>query len=262
MPAAKSDYAEVNGVRMYYEVHGEGGTPLVLLHGAVSAIPTSFGKFLPGLAEGRQVIAVEFQAHGRTADIDRPLTVEALAGDIIAFLEQQHLGPVDLFGYSMGAGVAFEVAAQRPDLVRKVVAASVSYNADGLHPGLLAGLDMVTADMMVGSPFHDEYLRLAPNPDDHPKQVEQMKHMNRSIKDWPAERVQALEPPILVIIGDSDIVTPEHAVELFRLLGGGVIGDQVGLPKSQLAILPGTTHVTVAYRDDLIVPMVTAFLDA
>src|SRR5438876_6729505 len=133
---AHGQYASVNGLNMYYEVHGA-GRPLVLLHGALSAIDTSFGKVLPSLAKSRQVVAIEQQAHGHTADIDRPLTIEQMADDTVALLHQLELDEVDFFGYSMGAGIALQIAVRRPDLVRKLVLASPAYSRDGLHPGLL-----------------------------------------------------------------------------------------------------------------------------
>jgi pimeloyl-ACP methyl ester carboxylesterase len=246
---------------MYYEVHGS-GQPLVLLHGAFSAIGTSFGKLLPGLAETRQVIAVDLQAHGRTADIDRPLSLEALADDVAALIAYLGLTSADIFGYSMGAGVALHLAIRHPAVVRKLVLASVTYQMSGMHPGLMDGMGEMTHEALVGSPWHAEYLAIAPRPEDFPALFRKKTAMDRGIQDVPAETIAAITAPTLLIIGDSDIVRPEHAVELFRLLGGGVAGDIAGLPSSQLAILPGTTHVTVVDRADLLLPMLPPFLDA
>ncbi|MGA7733312.1 MAG: alpha/beta hydrolase [Chloroflexia bacterium] len=258
---AVGKYAPVNGLQMYYEVHGE-GQPLVLLHGAFSAIGTSFGKVLPGLASSRQVIGVELQAHGRTADIDRPLSLEQMADDVAALLQHLKIESADLFGYSMGAAVALHVAIRHPRVVRKLVFASATYNLAGVHPGLMEGLGEMTPEMMFGSPWHDEYLRIAPDPDHFATLFAKKTQMDRGIEDVPAETVAAIKAPILIVIGDSDLVRPEHAVEMFRLLGGGVFGDMVPLPNSQLAILPGTTHVTLLGRADWLVSMVTEFLDA
>jgi pimeloyl-ACP methyl ester carboxylesterase len=259
---AKTGYAPVNGVQMYYEIHGT-GQPLVLLHGAFSAIGTSFGQVLPGLAETRQVIGFELQGHGHTADIDRPLTIEGMADDVAAAIGQLGLEPADVFGYSTGAAVALQLVIRHPEVVRKLVLASVTYTMDGVHPGLMAGLGEMTPEMMHGSPWHEEYLRIAPHPEDFPRLFAKKTEMDRQIKDVPAEKVGAIEAPTLLIIGDSDLVRPEHAVEMFRLLGGGVFGDTLaGLPDSQLAILPGTSHVTLVNRADLLVPMITSFLDA
>jgi len=255
-------YASVNGLQMYYEIHGT-GQPLVLLHGAFSAIGTSFGQLLPGLAQTRQVIAFEFQAHGRTADIDRPLSLEALADDVAAALQQLGIEQADIGGYSTGAAVALHVAIRHPGLVRKLVLASVSYNLGGIHPGLMDGLGETKAEMMHGSPWHTEYLQIAPHPENFATLFAKKTQMDKGIRDLPAEAIQALKMPTLLVIGDSDLVRPEHAVEMFRLLGGGVFGDMPpGLPASQLAILPGTSHVSLVHRADLLLPILTSFLDA
>ncbi len=260
--APQTGYASVNGLEMYYEIHGA-GQPLVLLHGAFSAIGTSFGKLLPSLAESRQVIAFELQAHGRTADIDRPLTIEQMADDTAAALQQLGIEDADIFGYSMGAGVALQVAIRHPEVVRKLVLASVTYNKSGVHPGLMDGLAEMKPEMMYGSMWHEEYTQIAPHPEDFPTLFAKKTQMDQEIQDLPAEAIEAIDSPTLLIIGDSDLVRPEHAVEMFRLLGGGVFGDTpAGLPNSQLAVLPGTSHVTVVERADLLLAMIPAFLDA
>jgi pimeloyl-ACP methyl ester carboxylesterase len=255
------NYAEVNGLNMYYEIHGT-GQPLVLLHGAFSAIGTSFGKVLPSLAETRRVIAVELQAHGRTADIDRPLRYELMADDTAALLRHLKIEHADLFGYSIGAGVALQVAIRHPEAVRKLVLASATYNSGGLHPGVLAGIEHLTPEALAGTPFQEEYARTAPNPEDWPTLIAKMKELDGKVQDWLPEDVRSIEAPTLLIIGDSDIVRPEHAVEMFRLFGGGVAGDVAGLPNSQLAVLPGTTHVTLVNRADWLLSMIGEFLDA
>jgi pimeloyl-ACP methyl ester carboxylesterase len=258
---ASSGYAPVNGLEMYYEIHGT-GRPVVLVHGALSAIGTSFGQVLPALAASRQVVAVELQAHGHTADIDRPLTIEQLASDTAALVRHLGIGQADLFGYSLGAAVAFQVALQHPELVRKLVAMSLTYNQDGLHPGLLDGIDNLKPEDLEGSPFQQEYASIAPKPENWPTLIEKNKRLDHDFAGWPAEAVRSLQAPTLLVIGDSDIVRPEHAVEMFRLLGGGVMGDVAGLPRSQLAILPGSTHITVAYRGEWLASMIDEFLDA
>jgi pimeloyl-ACP methyl ester carboxylesterase len=260
---AKAGYAEVNGLKMYYEIHGQGGVPLVLLHGAFSAIGTSFGQLLPGLAKTRQVIGFELQAHGHTADIDRPLSMETMADDVAAALDQLGIQQTDIFGYSMGAGVALRVAIGHPELVRKLVIASVAYSASGVHPGLMDGLAQMKPEMMFGSPWHEEYLRIAPQPEYFATFFAKKTQMDLATKDLPAEAIAAIKAPTLLIVGDSDLVRPEHAVEMFRLLGGGVFGDMPpGLPNSQLAILPGTSHVSIVSRADLLLPIIPRFLDA
>ncbi|GHO87505.1 alpha/beta fold hydrolase [Dictyobacter formicarum] len=255
------NYAPVNGLQMYYEIHGT-GRPLVLLHGAMSAIDTSFGKLLAGLAATRQVIAIEQQAHGRTADVDRPLTMEQMAEDTAALLRHIGVEEADFFGYSMGAGIALQIAIAHPKLVRKLVLTSVTYNNEGFHPGLLAGMETLKPEDLVGSPFYEEYINIAPRPQDWPQLVSKVKQLDSAMPDLSPEVIRAIKAPTLLIIGDSDIIRPEHIVEMFRLFGGGVAGDVVGLPHSQLAILPGTTHVTTVYRADLLLPIIPPFLDA
>jgi pimeloyl-ACP methyl ester carboxylesterase len=256
-------YAPVNGLEMYYEIHGTGqGQPLVLIHGAFSAIGTSFGEVLPGLARSRQVIGLELQAHGRTADIDRPLSIEQMADDTAAALEHLGIEQADIFGYSMGAGVALHVLLRHPKAVRKLVFASASFNLGGVHPGLMEGLGEMTPEMMFGSPWHDEYMRIAPDPGHFATFFAKKTQMDRNTKDVSAEAVAAINAPVLIVIGDSDLVRPEHAVEMFRLLGGGVFGDVAGMPSSQLAVLPGTMHSNLTQRADLLLAIIPPFLDA
>ncbi|MCI0551560.1 MAG: alpha/beta hydrolase [Anaerolineae bacterium] len=258
----KKGYASVNGLDMYYEIQGK-GQPLVLLHGAFSAIGTSFGELLPQLARTRQVIAFELQAHGRTADIDRPLTLEQMADDVAAALQHLGIEQADIFGYSMGADVGLHLAIRHPNAARKLVLASVTYNLGGVHPGLMEGLGEMKPEMMFGSPWHEEYIQIAPHPENFAALFAKKTQMDRQIKDLPAEAIRAIKAPTLLIIGDSDLVRPEHAVEMFRLLGGGVFGDTpAGLPNSQLAVLPGTSHITLVNRTEFLLPMITSFLDA
>ena len=258
----RTGYAPVNGLNMYYELHGE-GQPLVLLHGAFSAIGTSFENVLPGLAETRQVIGLEMQAHGRTADIDRPLSPEQMADDTVAALEHLGIEKADFFGYSMGSDVALHVVVRHPDVVRKLVLASATYTLSGVHPGLMDCLAEMKPEMMFGSPWHEEYMRIAPRPEDFAVLFEKKTRMDRELEDFSAEAISAIKAPTLLIIGDSDLVRPEHAVEMFRLLGGGVFGDTpAGLPASQLAVLPGTSHVTLVHRADLLLSIIPPFLDA
>jgi pimeloyl-ACP methyl ester carboxylesterase len=256
---AKSGYLPVNGLDMYYEIHGT-GQPLVLLHGAFSAMGTSFGAVLPGLAETRQVIGLEMQAHGRTADIDRPLSLEQMADDTAAALQRLGVEQADIFGYSMGAAVALHTAIRHPRVVRKLVLASITYNLSGVHPGIMDGLGEMSSEMLVGSPWHDEYLRIAPDPGHFATFFAKKNQMDRNIQDIPADTIAAIKAPVLIIIGDSDLVRPEHAVEMFRLLGGGVFGDMSPMPASQLAILPATTHVSLASRAELLLAIIRPFL--
>ena len=262
---SKGNYAEVNGLNIYYEIHGS-GQPLVVLHGAYMTIDL-MGEVVPALAESRQLIAVELQGHGHTADIDRPLSYELMADDIAALIEHLAIEKADLFGYSMGGGVALQVAIRHPEVVRKLVVASASYTSEGMHPELLEMIPTLTPEAFAGSPIEEAYLRSAPNPDDFPTLVAKMKRLDMEPFAWPAEDIGGIAAPTLLIVGDSDAIRLEHAVELFRLLGGGVMGDLAGLPKSQLAVLPGTTHFVpagsgVLEHADWLVSMIVPFLDA
>jgi pimeloyl-ACP methyl ester carboxylesterase len=258
--APRTGYAPVNGLNMYYEIHGT-GQPLVVLHGAFMTIEL-MGKLIPELARSRQVIAVEFQAHGHTADIDRPLTYEQLADDAAALMRHLDIGNADIYGYSMGGGAALQVALRHPELVRKLVIVSASYSRDGWYPEVWSAIEQITPELFDGTPWREAYDRTAPDPGAFPALVTKMTQLDGTPFHWSADAVRAITAPTFIIIGDSDGTTPEHAVEMFRLRGGGVFGDLAGLPAAQLAILPGTTHVGMLDRADWIVAMVTSFLDA
>jgi pimeloyl-ACP methyl ester carboxylesterase len=261
---AQSDqtgYASVNGLEMYYETHGT-GRPLVLLHGALMTIE-QFGDVLPSLAKTRQVIAIEQQAHGRTADVDRPFSYEQMADDTVALLRQLKIEDADIFGYSMGGALALQIAMEHPELVRKLVVAAAAYSNEGVYPEVLEGIEDLKPEDLAGSPWQEAYAGVAPNPEDWPRLLAKVQELDRGFEGWSPEAISSIDAPTLVIIGDADIVRPEHAVEMLRLLGGGVPGDLGGgLPRSQLAVLPGTTHVTLINRADWLASMITAFLDA
>ncbi|MEU1242430.1 alpha/beta hydrolase [Micromonospora parva] len=246
---------------IYSEAHGNGeGRPLVLIHGALSGIGTSFGTILPSLAKTRRVIAVELQAHCHTPDVDRPLTVEHFAADVVELLDRLGIGRADVFGWSMGAAVALRLGTHHADRVGRLVLASVSFDEDGLHPGLLDGIQDLQPEHLYGSEFHEEYLRTAPDPAGWATLVTKMKVLDANLPRWTPEQVRALAAPTMIVLGDADIVQPEHAVRMFRLLGGAVPGDLTGLPACRLAILPGTTHTTIPQRADWLAPMIDEFL--
>jgi pimeloyl-ACP methyl ester carboxylesterase len=254
------NYAEVNGLKMYYEIHGA-GFPLIVLHGAFMTIG-AMGALVPALSETRQVVAVELQGHGHTADIDRLLSYEQLADDVAALMRHLDIEWADVFGYSMGGGAALQLAMRHPALVRKLVVASASSTSDGVYPEVWAGIERITPELFEGSPWKEEYDRVAPNPDAFPTLVEKMKQLDGQPFAWAADEIRAISAPTMVIVGDSDGTTPEHAVELFRLRGGGVFGDLAGLPSARLAVLPGTTHVGLIDRADWLASMIVEFLEA
>jgi len=253
VPAFQSGYAQVNGLKMYYEIHGSdtrGSAPLILLHGGGSTIETTFGKMLPALAKDRQVIAFEQQGHGHTADIDRPFTFEQSAEDTVALLRHLKIGKADFFGYSNGGHIALEIALRHPDVVRKLVFESIMIEREGSGPGFWASFMHAKLEDMPLE-LREAYLKAAPHPEDLPvffaKSVQRM----RDFKGWTPQEVQSIEAPTLIIIGDHDIVRPEHAVMMFRLI-----------PNARLAILPDTDHMTIVKRSELLLPMVGAFLDS
>jgi len=261
----RGDYAEVNGLRMYYEVHGD-GRPLVMLHGAYMTAG-DWGPLLPGLVGRRRAIVPELQGHGRTADADRPITYEGMADDVAALLGSLGLEEADVLGFSMGGGVAIQLAIRYPRVVRRLVVLSASYTSDGMQPGLHEMIPSITPEVFAGSPIEEAYLEVAPNPEDFPKLVEKLRQLDMTPFDWGAENVRGVEAPTLLVVGDADAVTLEHAVSMFRLLGGGAMGDLAGLPASQLAVLPGTTHFVpqgsgVLDRAEWLLSMIPPFLDA
>ncbi len=258
-------YASVGDLSIYYEIHGE-GRPTVLLHGAYMTAGM-FGPLLPGLAGTRQVIVPEMQGHGRTADIDRPITYEQMADDTAGLIRHLELESADVVGYSMGGGVALQLAIRHPSLVRRLVVASAGYRYDAMPAEAIEMFPSITPEMFAGSPFEQAYHELAPNPGDFPKLVEKLKELDTTPFAWPDEDVRAIAAPTLIIAGDSDVVRLEHVVGFFKLRGGGVMGDLAGLPESQLAVLPGTTHFIppgsgLLDRADWLLAMIPPFLDA
>lgn len=256
----RTGYAPVNGLQMYYEIHGE-GRPTLLLHGAYGTTGL-WGELLPGLAAGRQIIAADPQGHGRTTDIDRPIRYESMADDYAALLDHLGIEQVDVIGYSMGGGTALRLAIQHPERIRRQVVASASYRSDGVYPEIWEMIGTITPEMFAGSPYEEAYKAVAPQPENFPTLVEKLKDLDVQPFDWSAD-MPSIQAPTLTIIGDADIVTPEHAVKMLRVLGGGITGSMLdGSPRSQLAILPNTAHQGVGTRTELLLAMIPAFLDA
>jgi pimeloyl-ACP methyl ester carboxylesterase len=259
----RTGFAPVNGLEMYYEVHGD-GPPLLLLHGAYMTA-AGMAPLVPGLAERRRVVVPEQQGHGHTADVDRPITYEQMADDSAALLEHLGIEQADVVGYSMGAGIALQIAIRHPARVRRLVAASASFTYDGMHAAATEMFPTITPELFAGSPMEVEYLRAAPKPGDFPKLVEKLVDLDSTPFDWTND-VRGITAPTLIVVGDSDVVRLEHVVELFGLLGGGVMGDLAGMPTSQLAVLPGTSHFMppgsgVLDRADWLLAMIAEFLE-
>ena len=254
-------YAPVNGLNMYYEVHG-GGEPVVLLHGAFMTIANNWDGWISELSKTRQVIAVEMQGHGRTADVPREITPENLADDVAALLNYLTIPRADLIGYSMGGGVAMQVAIRHPDKVRRAVIISSTFRRDGMVTEGLDALSKLTADDFTGTPIEADYKKLSPTPDAFPRLVQRVLAPASKGYDFGADKLKATTAPMFFIHGDADGVRLAHVAEMFRLKGGEIHGDIKPRPASRLAILPNTTHVTLMERMPIIVPMVNDFLDA
>jgi len=256
------NYASVNGMKMYYEIHGKATpntVPLVVLHGAYMNIP-AMGAIIPRLAETHKVYALELQGHGRTTDIDRPITYPNLADDVAAFMDAVGLKKADVFGYSMGAAAGLQLAIRHPAKVNKLVAASVAYDAEGWQPEFKAFIPQMTVEMIVGMPFAEDYRKLAPNPAGFPALVKKLIQLEKEPMAWEKE-VRAMRTPVLIISGDADVAILEHSVAMFRLLGGGVMGDMgKPLPASRLAVLPATSHTAVITQTDLLLGFIEPFL--
>jgi len=254
-------YAPVNGLKMYYEVHGS-GDPVVLLHGSFMTITDNWPQWIGELSKTRKVIAVEMQGHGRTADIKRDFSYENLADDVAALLDHLKIPSADLIGYSMGGGVAMQCAIRHPEKVRKVVSISARFRQDGLVKEGLDAFPKLTPEAFKDSPIEIEYKKLSPTPDKFADLVNHIKAMALRQYAFGADKLKATQAPMFFIHGDADGVRLDHIAEMYRLKGGEIHGDMRPRSASRLTILPDTTHVTLMNRMSIIVPMVNDFLDA
>lgn len=262
--APRTGYAPVNGIDFYYEIHGEGGQPLILSHGGLGTIEMIFADLLPRLAATRQVIAVELQAHGHTADGGREMTYEIMGDDIAALVAHLGLENADVLGFSLGGGAALQTAIRHPEKVRKLVLISTPFKRTGWYPEVLEGMATVNAQSamyMLETPMYEAYARVAPKPEEWPVLAEKVGALLKRDYDWSADLAR-LPMPVQLIFGDSDSISPAHAAEMFALLGGGKAdGFEKGKPESQLAILPHTHHIEINTRADLLTPLILPFLD-
>jgi len=262
--ASNTGYAPVNGLKMYYEIHGE-GMPLIVIHGGFGSTGM-LGPVVPQLAKTRQVIAVDMQGHGRTGDIDRPLEFDLLASDIAALAGHLKHSRVDVMGYSLGGAVALHTAINYPDTVRKLVVVSEAFRSDGWYPEVLAGfkrLGTQSAEQLRHTPLYSAYCAVSPNPEDWSALHDKYRCLLAPEYDWSDDVAGMDTTPALIVFGDADAIQPSHAVEFFELLGGGRRDggwDGSGIPKSRLAILPGETHYNLLSAP-LLSPIVAAFLD-
>jgi len=262
--ACSGQYAEVNGINLYYETHGT-GRPMILLHGGLGS-GEMFGPILPSLTEHHQVIAVDLQGHGRTADIDRPIDVRLMADDVAALIDHLGLQKPDVVGYSLGGGVALQVAIKYPEKVRRLVSASANIRRSAIYPEMLEQQGQVSAaaaDFLKGTPMFELYQRVAPRPEDFPRLLDKIGQSMAKDFDL-TDEVRGLRVPTLVVAADADMAPPSHYTEIFNLLDGGLrdggwMGE--GRPKGghALAILPGLTHYNLL--SPLFAAVTLAFLD-
>jgi pimeloyl-ACP methyl ester carboxylesterase len=260
--APQTGYAPVNGLNLYYEIHGT-GAPLILLHGGFGATGM-FGDLLTKLAAQRQVIAVDLQGHGRTADIDRPLRNEHMADDIAALIAHLGLGTASIMGYSLGGGVTIQTAIRHPEIIDRLIVVSTPHKRNAWHADNLAGMDQLgaaVAEQMKQTPMYEMYASIAPRPEDWPALWDKMGDLLRRDYDW-SDAVSALAMPTMLVFGDADSVSPAHAAEFFALLGGGLQDgswDRSGVTPHRLAILPNATHYDI-FASPMLASAVVPFL--
>ena len=254
-------YAPINGLKMYYEIHGS-GEPVVLLHGAFMAITDDWNDWISELSKTRKVIAVEMQGHGRTADIKRDITYENLSDDVAELLDYLKIPSANIIGYSLGGGAAMQCAIRHPEKVRKVVSISAPFRRDGWVKEANDAWPNFTLEVLKGTPAETEWKKLNPMPDGFPNFFNHIKAMALRPYDFGADKFKATKAPMFFIHGDADGVRLDHIAEMYRLKGGDLHGDMRPHPESRLAILPNTTHVTLMNRMTTIIPMVNDFLDA
>ncbi|GII52732.1 alpha/beta hydrolase [Planotetraspora thailandica] len=263
--AGSGQYAEVNGINLYYETHGS-GHPMILLHGGLGS-GEMFGPILPTLADHHQVITADLQGHGRTADIDRPLDIRLMGDDIAALIDHLGLRKPDVVGYSLGGGVALQVAIKHPEKVGRLVTASAHVSRDAIYPEILQQQGQVSAaaaEFMKDTPMYELYQRVAPRPEDFPKLLDKIGEAMAKDFDF-SEEVRGLRMPTLVVAADADMAPPSHYVKVFELLDGGLRdGGWQGEARPKgghaLAILPGLTHYDI-FLSPLFAAVTLAFLD-
>jgi pimeloyl-ACP methyl ester carboxylesterase len=263
MKPEKSGYVDANGVSYYYEIRGE-GDPMLVLHGGLGTIDM-FGPIMPILTEGRQVIGVDLHGHGRTELGERPISLIDMGDDLAIVLRELGYEQVDVFGYSRGGGVAFRLAVQHPEVVRRLAIASAPFAQDGFYPEMLpqqAQVGAGMAEMMKETPMYQSYVAVAPNPEDFPQLLDRMGELMRTPYDW-RDDVKKLEMPVMLAYGDSDMIRLEHIVEVYQLLGGGLKDAgwmREHMSQNRLAILPDLTHYE-AFMAPVLAQTVLRFLN-
>ena len=266
--APQAGHADVAGAAIHYQVYGDlksGKTPLVVLHGAFMSAD-AMKPLIDPLAATRPVIAIDARGHGRSGGVDGPLSYDRMADDTAAVLDRLGVAKADVLGYSMGGSTAVALAVQHTDKIGKQVILSATSRLDGWYPEVLAGISKLTPDIFAGSPIDTEYKRLSPAPQKFPVLVANIKSLDATPFGWSDAAVRAIPGRTMVIIGDADGVTLDHAIQLFKLRGGGDVaaatqGFLTAAPKARLAILPATSHIGIMGEIPAIAAMVTPFLD-
>lgn len=255
--AFKNGYSEVNGIKMYYEIYGQ-GKPLVLIHGGGSTIQTTFGRVIPLLSKYRQLICVELQAHGRTGDRNTPISFEQDADDVAALLKNSNVNKTDFLGFSNGGNTALQIAIRHPEICNKVVAGSVLLKRDGTFPQFWEFMKNGTFDQMPQQ-YKDAFFKVNPDSSKLLNMYEKCANRITNLKDFPDEQIKSIKAPVLLINGDQDVATAEHVVAMSKLISN-----------CRLAIIPGghgayigeiTTITTDFKENDMVVPMIVKFLD-
>ena len=262
---SKSGRVQANGIDYYYEIHGS-GEPLLLLHGGLGSMDMFRSSLLPALAKTRQVIAVDLQGHGRTTLGDRPIDLVEIGNDLAQVLDQLGIKQVDVAGYSFGGGAGLRLAIQHPSVVRRLAVISAPYAQNGFFPEMLpqqAAVGSAMAEQMKETPMYKSYVAVAPNPKDFPRLLDRMGEYMRRPYDW-SEEVKKLSIPVMLVYGDADMVRPEHIVQFYQLLGGGLKDagwQREHMSRARLAIIPDVTHYEM-FLSPTLAPTILPFLDA
>jgi pimeloyl-ACP methyl ester carboxylesterase len=269
MTPARSGHLPVNGLQLYYEVHGElgaaGTVPLLLIPGAFLSTD-SMKQWVAGFVAERPVIVFDQQGHGRTADTPRTMSYEQFGDDAAALLQALEVERADVMGYSQGGGVALQLALRHPHLVGKLVTLSATYRQDGWYPSVLRGLDDLTGDLFANTPVGEAFRQHTADPGAFGAYIEKMRVLNFNDQNISDAQMRSIQARTMVIVGDADGVKPEHAVAMFRLRGGGdeeaaATGVISAVPRARLVILPATSHISISTAVQVLEPMITAFLD-
>jgi pimeloyl-ACP methyl ester carboxylesterase len=253
-------YAPVNGLKMYYEVYGE-GKPIILLHGSYMTIGLNWSQLMPELSKSHKVIAVEMQGHGHTADIDRAPSYKALADDVAGVLKHLKIDSADVLGYSLGGTVAYQFAIDYPKMVNKLIIISSVYKYKGWQQEVLDILKTMSPEFLDATPLKTEYERTSPKPGNWRAFLTKFIEFDKKDFDLGEEKIRNIKKPVLIINGDNDGVDKEHIFKSYKLVGGSVFADMTGVPPSRLAIVPATSHVTLMMETQKLWAIIQPFID-